>query len=307
MLAKLRCCGIAVLLAAIMPHLLKAQELAGSKNGATNSTQPRNLLVRRYVEGETLTYLMKGKNEGWNYQIQGTGVVKKDPTGAFFEEFQWSNLVSNRGDVLSASGTAFRHELTLDLHHRFVFPNLAQAPPVLIGPITDLLTFYSDAMLAEAQANFSKPGDHVYIKWPGGPNSWADGTYVLIGEDSIDFDVTLSKIDEAEKTATLKVRHVPPAQPTIKIPVEWMRMPVMDSQNNWVEVQNRQGKYLAAIGRETFDVEMKLSLVNGKILWGKLDNIVNQVQRECSDKTLQNCSDPTRHQIHRDIEITLEQ
>ena len=31
-------------------------------------------MLRRYVEGERLTYLMKGLNEDWRYEIQGHSV-----------------------------------------------------------------------------------------------------------------------------------------------------------------------------------------------------------------------------------------
>lgn len=269
----------------------------GSGNGAA--------IVRHYVEGEKLTYLMKGVNEEWRYEIRGNGVVKTDPTGAFFEEYQWSNLVSNQGKTLPPEGQAFRHELSLDPKHKMVFPNLAQAPLVLIGPVTDLLTFYADTLMVLADPNFSQAGDHKYIKL-GGPNSWADGTYVLIGEDSIDFDITLTEVDRDAKTLTLTVHHVPPKQPAIKLSAEWMRTPVGDTPNNWVEVKKNDGKYVAAVGKETFDVEMKLSLVDGKILAGKLDNTVNQVFRDCSDQALVQCTPSTRHKIERHIEIALQ-
>ena len=262
-------------------------------------------ILRRYVEGEKLTYLMKGLNEDWRYQIQGTSVVKKDDTGAFFEEYQWSNLVSNQGKTLPPAGQAFRHELSLDPRHKMVFPNLAQASPVLIGPVTDMLTFYSDALMALADQSLSHPGDHKYVKW-GGPNSWADGAYVLVGEDSIDFDITLTRIDRKAKTFTLTIFHVPPQQQVIKLPAEWMRTAVGNTPNNWVEIKKNAGKYIAAVGKETFNVEMTLSSIDGKILSGKLDNTVDQVTRNCSDEKLEDCGPSARHQIKREIEIKLQ-
>ena len=262
-------------------------------------------MLRRYVEGERLTYLMKGLNEDWRYEIQGNSVVKKDPIGAFFEEYQWLNLVSNQGKTLSPAGLTFRHELSLDPKHKMVFPNLAQATPVLIGPVTDMLTFYADALMVLADPTFFHVGDHKYVKW-GGPNSWADGMYVILGEDSIDFDVNLTKIDRDAKTFTLTVRHVPPPQQVVKLPAEWMRTPVADTLNNWVEIKKDGADYVAAVGKETFDVEMTLSLVDGKILSGKLDNTVDQVFRKCSDEKLEKCGASERHKIKRNIEIALQ-
>ena len=264
-----------------------------------------NAMLRRYAEGEKLSYLMKGVNEDWRYEIQGNSVVKRDATGAFFEEYQWLNLVSNQGKTLSPAGLTFRHELSLDLKHKMVFPNLAQATPVLIGPVTDMLTFYADALMVLADPTFFHVGDHKYVKW-GGPNSWADGMYVVLGQDSIDFDVTLAKIDREAKTFTLIVRHVPPPQQVVKLPAEWMWTPVADTLNNWVEVKKEDGEYVAAAGKETFDVEMMLSLVDGKILSGKLDNTVDQLFRKCSDEKLDKCGASERHKIKRNIEIALQ-
>ena len=294
------------LAAAALPSAEAQPATVAPKAAEPQRTAPAaGLLVRRYVEGETLTYLMKGVNEEWRYEIQGNGVVKKDAAGTFFEEYRWSNLVSNQGKVLPAAGLAFRHELSLDPSHKFVFPNLAQAPPVLIGPITDLLTFYSDATLMMRRPDLAQTGDHAYVKW-GGPNSWADGAYVLVGEDSIDFDLTLTKVDRAANTATVVVRHVAPKEPVIKMPAEWMKTPIADVPNNWVEVKKSRDKYVAGIGKETFDVEMTLGLADGKILRGTLDNTVDVVYRECADKGLAQCGEAERHQIKRRIEITLQ-
>lgn len=262
-------------------------------------------MLRHYVEGEQLTYLMKGLNEEWKYEIQGNAVVKKDPSGVFFEEYQWSNLVSNQGKKLSAAGLAFRHELSLDPRHRLALPDLAQATPVLIGPVTDMLTFYTDALIVLADQNFSHAGDRKYVRW-GGPNSWADGEYVLLGQNSIDFDVTLAGIDRDAKTFSLTARHVPPQHQVVAIPAEWMRAPLGDAPNNWVELKKSGANYIAAIGKETFDVEMTLSMVDGKILSARLDNTVDLVSRICSDEKLEQCGPTERSQIKRNIEIMLQ-
>ena len=103
------------------------------------------------------------------------------------------------------------------------------------------------------------------------------------------------------------VRHVPPANPEIQFPVEWMRAPVADTPNNWAEVQkSRDGKYTAEAGKETFDVEIKVSLADGKILAGTIDNPVEALTRECSDATLTKCGEPVRHRSRRQIQIALQ-
>ena len=266
----------------------------------------QNVLLRRYREGEKLTYHMKGINENWHYEIQADGIVKKDSAGTYFEEYGWLNLISDsQKAALSSASLDFRQQLTLDPNHKPAFPNLSQVDPRLIGPITDLMGFYVDLRLAVRTGKLAHPGDRFYFK-RSAPNSWADGTYVLIGEDAIDFDLTLKDVNRPDNTATLVVRHVPPEKPEIRLPADWMRKPVADTANNWVQVRRaKSGKYLAAVGKETFDVEMKLSLADGKILSGSMDNTVETIERECEDAALARCSDPRPHPIRRQIEISL--
>lgn len=304
MLTEVGWLGVGVMLACISSSALNVNASSNPRKTADqqHASAASTPMIRGYVEGEKLSYLMKGVNEDWRYQIQGDGVVKKDAAGAFFEEYHWSHLISNHGQTLTSTSEAFRQELSLDPRHKIVLPNFAQAPPVLIGPMTDMLTFYSDALLAQSLSN---RGDHKYVKW-GGPNSWTDGNYVLLGEDSIDFDVSLTKIDGDAKTFSIVVHHVPPQQQVINLPAEWMRTPVGNSPNNWIEIKKVNGKYIAGVGKETFDVEMTLSLTDGKILSGKLDNTVDQVYRTCSDAKLENCGPPAPHKIRRDIEIKLQ-
>jgi hypothetical protein len=122
----------------------------------------------------------------------------------------------------------------------------------LIGPVTDFLTFYADLGLAIRSSALVHPGDHFYQKY-GAPNSWADGTKVILGEDSIDFDLTLAAVDTSRHVATIVVQHVPPAQPAVHLPADWMHAPVVSgSANNWVQVAKENGALTAAVGVETF-------------------------------------------------------
>jgi len=216
----------------------------------------------------------------------------------------WSNLIANGVKVpLPDAGATFHEALSLDPGYKLSVPDLRQANPGLIGPILDLLTFYADLQLAMRQEGLKHAGDHVAVKH-GVANSWADGAHVLIGEDAIDFDITLAEVNVSDDVATVVVRHVPPAQPGIRLPAEWMRVPVADAPNNWVQVEKENnGKYLAEAGKETFDVEMKINLASGKMLSATMDNPVEAVGRECADAALTSCGELSRHQIRRQIEI----
>lgn len=264
------------------------------------------LLNRHYHDGETLQYRMKGTNERWQYEIQAAGVVKKDQNGKYTEEYAWSNLMSGGAAMpLSAASLQFRQTMSLDPDKPPAIPDLSKVQPMLIGPITDLMTFYVDLWLAARSGKMSHPGDHFYQK-VGTPASWADGNYVVLGEDSIDFDITLTDVDRASQAATLLIKHVPPEQPSVRLPANWMREAVADTKNNWVDVQKRDGKFVAAVGKETFDVRIKVSLVDGKILSGTIENPVKAKERDCEDEGLTKCGDPRRHEILRRIEIALE-
>lgn len=273
---------------------------------AQNATTPANPLQRQYHEGETLVYRMNGVNETWHYTVQADGVVRKAPSGVFYEEYRWSRMETAGQPIQLSQQTAdFRQRISLDPAENPAPPDFTRVDPKLIGPLADFMTFYSDLWLAVKTGQLSHPGDHFYF--PNGvPNSWADGTYVLLGQSAIDFDMTLKSLDPASQTAVLVVRHVPPAKSSIQLSAPWMQTPVGDKPNNWVTVQKeRDGKFTAAVGEEIFTVEIKLSLTDGKILSATMDNPVKTIERSCEDQALTRCSEAKPHLIQRRIDITL--
>src|SRR5947209_7514860 len=269
-------------------------------------TSASNILERHYRVGETLNYVMKGVNEGRRYEAHATAVVKREAEGTFFEEYTWTSLAMNGANVaLPPQAADFHQEVSLALDYGMSIPDFGKVP-VLVGPVLDLMTFYVDLQLAARQGTLAHPGDHAYVK-AGGANSWADGRYVLEGEDSLDFDITLEKVNTAEHVAELLVKHVPPAQPGITVPVEWMRKRVADTPNNWMEVhKDDKGKYVAAEGKETFDVHIQVDLSDGKILSATMNNPVDTIERTCSDEYLMECDEAKPHHILRQIELTLQ-
>jgi hypothetical protein len=134
--------------------------------------QAERLLSRRYVEGDRIQYLMKAQNDGSTYEVRITATTKKAGDGRFVEEFAWSDMVSNGAPrALSATSQAFRLAVTLEGGAPFEMPDLSKAPG-LIGPVTDLMTFYSDLFLAMHQGALRKAGDHFYFPSPI-TSSWA--------------------------------------------------------------------------------------------------------------------------------------
>jgi hypothetical protein len=288
------------------PGLLVAQA-AGPMN-ATTAAAPPVALARHYQDGEKIAYtigcLNQSPSKTTEYEARAEGVVSKDPAGIFVENLAWTDLHLNDDQVrLSAASRVFRQPLSLAKGFKLAIPDLSKVQSGLIGPIADLLTFYADVKIAMNQQTLTHAGDHAYVKY-GAPNSWADGTHIILGEDAVDFDVTLQSIDQAAQVATLMVRHVPPAQPRIKLPAPWMSERVGSAANNWVQVEKgSNGKYIAGVGQETFDVEIKLALATGRIVSATMDNPVDVLERVCTDAALTACGAPERHSIHRRITL----
>jgi hypothetical protein len=279
-------------------QVMQGQALTESHSGA---------LKREYREGETIAYHMDAVNEGHlrtvRYEADANAKVSREHTGPFSENFAWTGLIVNgQPVVLTPASQEFRQGLSLSPDYTLTVPDLSKVQPILIGPITDLLTFYADVQLALRQQDLVRTGDHVYVKH-GTPNSWADGTYTVFGQDSIDFDITLTKVDSAAQEATLTIRHVPPAEGHIPFPAAWMAAPVGKLPNNWVEVEKAQGKYSAEVGEETFEAVIKLSMPSGRILSAKMDNPVDILGRDCDDAALTKCGAPSRYRIRRQISL----
>ena len=261
------------------------------------------LLVRRYQAGDRFGYLMTARNNDGAYQVKLTATVSRDAADRFVEEYAWSDLVIDGiPRQLTPASREFRQAVTLNGDTPFVFPDLSPLQPGLIGPVTDLLTFYADLFLAMHAGQLRAPGDRFLVRRDV-PNSWADGTVVLVGEGAIDFDVTLTDIDRLNGVARLLVKHVVPEEPVIRIPAAWMHAPVADTRNNWVQVRHEGDSYVAAVGQETFDVELSISLESGRILRATMVNPVETVVRDCTDVELADCGEPRRRRIFRRIEM----
>jgi hypothetical protein len=269
---------------------------------------PQATLARRYQDGEKIAYTINCFNQGrastTEYEARVEGTVRKDASGAFAENLAWTDLNVNDEQVrLSAGSRAFHEPLSLALGTKLSLPSLAGVQPALLDPISDLLTFYADLKIAINQHALTRAGDHAYVPY-GAPVSWADGKHVILGQDAVDFEVTLQSIDPATQIATLVIRHIPPAQPQIKLPAPWMSDHVGNSPNNWVQVEKTSdGKYIAGVGQETFEVRIRIAVATGRIVSATLDNPVTVSERACTDAALAACGAPERYTLGRQITL----
>jgi hypothetical protein len=281
--------------------------LASTLVSAQMPTPGSGPLTRHYRDGETLTYHMTATNEDWHYTADASGTANKTASGSYIEDFRWTGMTSNGQPITLAPAMAeFREPLSLDPNWMPSMPDLSRVDPKMVGPITDLMTFYIDLWLMNRIGTLQHPGDHFYMANPQ-VSSWADGTHVLVGKDHIDFDLNLQSIDPVKQIAVVQVHHVPPSHPNLQLPADWMQAPVADTANNWVEVtKTKDGKYEAGVGKETFDVTITVSTADGRILNASMDNPVVMSGRECDDAALTKCGVAQPHTIHRHIEIALE-
>jgi hypothetical protein len=225
--------------------------------------------------------------------------------GHFVEQIVWSHLVRDNVAV-SVDAARARQTLTLSQESQ-TLPDLSRVDPRLIGPILDLFTFYVDLKLAASQSALIRAGDNVYLRFGVG-GSWADGTRTILGEDAVDFDVTLAEARTGERVATVIVKHVPPANTAIHLPSRWMIAPVSSTPNNWIDVtRTGNGHYRARVGQENFTVVIRASLDDGRMLSATMDNPVEVSERICADAALTNCAAPIRSRIRRQIELTSRQ
>jgi len=262
------------------------------------------LLTRRYVEGNSLRYRMSGNENGTTYQVAVVATTTKRADGQFADELSWSDMVVNGTPrTLAPTSQALRVEVTLEGNSPFAFPDLSKAAGI-IGPVTDMLNFYADLFLAMRQASLRQAGDRSYLS-NSVVASWADGAVTILGEDHIDFDVTLTTVDTTSGVATFLIKHVPAPIPKIRLPADWMRAPVADTPNNWVQVRKTAAGFAASVGKETFDVRMQVSMTDGRIMSATLENPVTKITRDCLDIALTQCGEPRPDPTLRHIEITL--
>jgi hypothetical protein len=283
---------------------LVAASLTPSQSAAAVVAANTVTLERVYQPGQTLQYEMAGSNHGWNYQIHAESVAKQDSESVWFEEFAWSNLRSNAPLEMSADSKAFRQKLSLSGEQKYLsVPDLSKVQPLLIGPITDTLNFYADLFLAK-KLGLTRVGQNAYFE-RGIPNSWADGTQVLVGEDVIDFDLTLLGANPKAHTAELLVKHIPPKQQRLKLPASWMQTPVRTLPNNWVQVIKSDGGFVAQVGTEVFEVLITVDTRDGKIVEAKIHNPVVYVERTCIDAALTQCTEPKPDELVRDVSLVV--
>jgi len=240
---------------------------------------------------------MEGVNNGATYEHRITVAVRKGPDGHLFDE------------VMFAGPQDLRQAITLDgstgpFSPADIAAGLSKAPG-LVGPFTDMLTFYADLYLAMHAATLIKSGDSASVPNPRSPDRGpTEGMLFSVRITSISRSSSRT-FDRSADTATLLVKHVPPASPKIRIPADWMKAPVVDTPNNFVQIVKVANRYVASIGKETFDVTLKVRLSDGVLISAVIDNPVLTTERDCTDAAATNCGESRPGKVFRHIELKM--
>lgn len=277
---------------------------ARSHPGAPSSA---GLLARRYVDGDTLRYKIAASHAGPNgikrYAAIAESVVGRDSANHSVEAVNWTSLTLNDSTVALAVRTSRAlQQVSLDTAVMPAIPKLQSADPGLVGPMLDLMTFYVDLQLAAKQQNLTGAGDRRYVP-VNVPASWSDGKRVLVGEDAVDFDIMIEKINRSTGEAVVRVRHVPPPSPSIHVRARWMTDSSGLPHRNWMEVTKVRDRYVASIGAESFDVSLVVNLTDGRILSATMFNPIDIVERTCGDVVLEQCGPERRYRIVRTVDM----
>jgi len=274
-------------------------QIPSTSNAQQNATA-EGTLQRRYIDGAVSHYVMTGDNDGWQYAIRATDIVRRDTNGHYYEEIGWSDLTSNAQQTLTPASLALRQTVSLDDPAAYMkVPSLANVQPVLIGPITDTLTLYSDLLLA-MQAKLVQPGQTAYVSRTT-PNSWADGQRVLLGQDVVDFSLKVETVNPAEHTETILIQHVPPPELHVQLPAKWMQEPTSAKPSNFVQVSKQDDGFIAETGREMFDVQLVVDARDGHMLSATMHNPVLLTTRKCTDRELNQCAPAASKTTLREI------
>ena len=153
-------------------------------------------------------------------------------------------------------------DFSLDPNRNPLMPDLAHVDPKLIGPITDFMTFYVDLWRAEKLGELKKTGDQLYFK----QGTRSRGRRSVVSSASLHrLRLHVEECRRSQPEATLEM----PSRSAREVAGHAHRRldahPRSRHSEQLVGVNRTQdGKFHAAVGKETFDVEIKVSLVDCK-------------------------------------------
>ncbi len=270
---------------------------------------------RKYKEGNSFYYKMIGFNNGKEYEAVSHHQVKKQGD-TFFEKVNWVSLQFDGKVISLKSMKDFDQILSLDKKHSGSFPDISKIDGkirnLIVGPIFDLMTFYVDLnpRLFFKKIDELEKGQPILFPY-NKPSSWADGHFVILGEDCINFRILFQN---DKKRPFLRVEHIAPEKNlNITFPEKWMKNTIGPGENNWVQIRRLNEKYAVSYGYEYFDDHIYIDPETGIILYANMYNPVDFYTRVCghiemnkkSITGITECGPISTQHIFRNITIRL--
>jgi hypothetical protein len=181
-------------------------------------------------------------------------------------------------------------------------PGKPAGDPLMIGMITDLVTFYIAASPKVGIANLHLPGDKAATAPVYG--NFADGTTFLVGQGKVSVEVAMTALspDLVEYSTYMQPLAFEPGE----LHREFMQQPACSNAPNNIQYVRAQGAgYLAAWGCETITIQTKIDRQSGIIVEALMVSYLLQNVKMCQDAALTQCSDGPPIEENRTVELKL--
>jgi hypothetical protein len=182
-------------------------------------------------------------------------------------------------------------------------PGKPAGDPLMIGMITDLVTFYIAVSPKVGAANLHLPGDKASAPAPV-YGDFADGTAFLVGRDKFRVDVEMTAL--SGQLVEYATYMQPLAFEPGELHREFMQQPACPSAPNNIQYVRRQSEsYLAAWGCESIAIKTKIDRQSGAIVEALMVNYLLQNVKTCQDAALTQCTDSPQIEENRTVDLKL--
>ena len=184
-------------------------------------------------------------------------------------------------------------------------PDIAGWDMAVVGPVTDLLTFFVAISPQAGIDSVSQVGQTCVL--PEAPvASWANGESIPVGQDCIQISVTLKEIHE--DTAVFETRFMPPEEAGLEMLKPWMDESVVAGTPNNFQQQMSMGDAAAVMwGREEFVVTSTVRRADGMLLSATMSNELQLKMKIGCSSELESCKHEIPLHIRRELSLELQE
>jgi hypothetical protein len=256
---------------------------------------------RRYLAGEKYAYELKALTEGESTALAAVAEVEvRMDADVPYERIRWVSLKDGDTDESEAARRVPPTEFSLARRGSLQFTKPTDNPKML-GPVTDLYTFYFAVSPLAGIENVSQDGEE-YVRPEPITGDWSDGKDYLVGQSHV--EVRMRLVKAGPDRVTYQTAFVPTHG--LRTETAWMSAPVCAGQPNNFQMIRRQGDgYVAVWGCEEFKVETEVGARTGRILSAHMDDRLTWKLMYCTDRELTKCSPLPDRKQHRLVDLSL--